>query len=106
MRFAPSFSIPSLKRYIKDGFYFEMSIISMQDVIDFEILPDYKIKVALSDGKKGIFDVAPYLDKGIFAELKDYNYFRNARIKYGTITWAHGQDFSPDTIEIRMKEIN
>lgn len=78
----------------------------MQIVIDFEILPNYKIKVALSDGQKGIFDVAPYLDKGIFTELKDHNYFRNAKIECGTITWAHGQDFSPGTIEIRMKEIN
>jgi hypothetical protein len=75
------------------------------DVVEFEILADYKIKVTLSNGATGIFSVAPYLDKGIFTELKDYNYFRNARLEYGTICWAHGQDFSPETIEIKMEKI-
>lgn len=74
------------------------------DVIAFEILPDYKIKVTLSTGKTGIFDVTPYLDKGIFVELKDYNYFKRARIEYGTIVWPNEQDFSPETIEIKMEE--
>ena len=75
----------------------------LQNITEFEILPEYKIKVALSNGKRGIFDVKPYLDKGIFTELKDYNYFRNARIEYGTITWQNGQDFSPNTIECLME---
>lgn len=75
------------------------------DVIDFEILADYKIKVTLSNGKIGIFDVTPYLDKGIFVELKDYNYFKRARIEFGTIVWPNEQDFSPETIEIKMEDI-
>ncbi len=75
------------------------------DVIAFEILSDYKIKVTLSTGKTGIFDVTPYLDKGIFTELKDYNYFKRARIEFGTIVWPNEQDFSPETIEIKMEEM-
>lgn len=72
------------------------------DVIDFEILSDHRIRVILSNGKKGIFDVKPYLDRGIFQELKDYDYFNRARIEWGTITWPNEQDFSPETIEMRM----
>ena len=74
------------------------------DVIDFEILPDHRIKVTLSNGNRGIFDVRPYLDKGIFKELKDYSYFKRARIELGTITWPNEQDFSPETIEMRMEK--
>ena len=74
------------------------------DVTEFEILANYKIKLTLSNGKKGIFSVAPYLEKGIFTELKDYNYFKRAKIEYGTICWSNGQDFSPETLEMRMKE--
>ncbi|MBI4962559.1 MAG: DUF2442 domain-containing protein [Desulfomonile tiedjei] len=74
------------------------------DVIEFEILSDYRIKVTLSNGKEGVFDVTPYLDRGIFKELKDYDYFKRARIEFGTITWPNEQDFSPETIEIRMEE--
>jgi hypothetical protein len=73
------------------------------DVIDFEILTDYKIRIILSNGSKGVFDVKPYLDRGIFRELKDYNYFKRARIEFGTITWPNEQDFSPETIEIKMQ---
>jgi hypothetical protein len=71
------------------------------DVIGFEILSEYRILVTLSNGKQGIFDVKPYLDKGIFTELKDYRYFKRARIEYGTIAWPNEQDFSPETIEIK-----
>ncbi|HTY22660.1 MAG TPA: DUF2442 domain-containing protein [Desulfomonilaceae bacterium] len=74
------------------------------DVIDFEILPDHRIKVTLSNGNRGIFDVRPYLDKGIFKELKDYSHFKRARIELGTITWPNEQDFSPETIEMRMEK--
>lgn len=73
-------------------------------IVDFEILADYKIRVTLSTGKTGIFDVTPYLDKGVFSELKDYNYFKRARLAFGTIVWPNEQDFAPETIEIKMKE--
>jgi hypothetical protein len=75
----------------------------MPEVIAFEILPEYRIKVTLADGRQGVFDAKPYLDRGIFKELKDYNYFRRARIEFGTITWPNEQDFSPETIAIKME---
>mgnify|MGYP001488362178 CR=1 FL=1 len=35
-------------------------------------LPDYRIYVEIEDGRKGIFDVKPYLEKSVFFnELKD-----------------------------------
>jgi len=74
------------------------------DIVDIEILPEHRIKVTLSNGNKGIFDVKPYLDRGIFKELKDYNYFKRARIEFGTITWPNEQDFSPETIEMKMEK--
>jgi hypothetical protein len=77
----------------------------IQDVIAIEVLTDHKIKVTLSDGRKGIFDVKPYLDRGIFTELKDYDYFRRARVEFGTIIWPNEQDFSPETIEIKMQKV-
>ena len=79
-------------------------MIMIPDVTDFEILSDYRIKITLSNGRKGIFDVTPYLEKGIFTELKDYRYFKRARIEYGTIVWPNEQDFSPETIEMLMEE--
>lgn len=54
------------------------------------------------------FDVNPYLDKGIFAELKDLSYFRQVKVVAGSVEWPHEQDFSYDTLylagNIRLTE--
>jgi hypothetical protein len=36
---------------------------------------DYTLFVELSNGRSGIFDVKPYLEKGVFQQLKDKKYF-------------------------------
>lgn len=41
--------------------------------------------VRLSNGKEGEFDIAPYIEKGIFTELKNKSYFRQARVVFGGI---------------------
>ena len=39
-------------------------------------LSDYRrIYVEIEDGRKGIFDMKPYLNRGIFRELRDVHYF-------------------------------
>ncbi|MBT3191106.1 MAG: DUF2442 domain-containing protein [Verrucomicrobia bacterium] len=59
---------------------------------------DYKLKLVFSNGEAGVFDCAQLLDFGVFRELKDLNYFRRARVEYGTVTWPHEQDICPDTL--------
>ena len=70
-----------------------------------EAKDDYVLLVKLSNGKKGLFDVKPYLDKGIFTELKDKNFFESVRPTFGGVVWPHEQDFSADTIEYEMQHI-
>jgi len=70
-----------------------------------EAKDDYVLFVTLSNGKKGIFDVKPYLDKGIFTELKDKSFFSSVRPAFGGVVWPHEQDFSADTIEYEMQQI-
>jgi hypothetical protein len=77
----------------------------MVKVNDVEARDDYVLLVKLSNGKKGFFDVKPYLDKGIFTELKDKSLFEAVRPAFGGIVWPHQQDFSADTIEYEMKQI-
>ena len=38
----------------------------MVKVISVEPMADYKLKIELSNGRKGVFDVSPYIDKGVF----------------------------------------
>ena len=61
---------------------------------------DYKLIITFDNDEKRIFDVAPYLDKGIFSELKNSDYFQKVKVAFGSIEWPHEQDFSKDTLYI------
>ncbi len=76
----------------------------MVRVIAAEPIENYKIRILLSNGKKGIFDVSPYLDKGIFHELKEDQYFRCVKVAYGGVMWPREQDFSAETIEYELQQ--
>ncbi|BCR06481.1 molybdopterin-guanine dinucleotide biosynthesis protein MobA [Desulfuromonas versatilis] len=60
--------------------------------------------VELSDGRKGTFDVGPYLERGIFKELKNPSYFKQVKAAYGGVVWPNEQDFSPETISVELIE--
>jgi hypothetical protein len=77
---------------------------AMIKVISVEPIEGYRLRIQLSNGKTGIFDVSPYLDKGFFSELKDPQYFRLVKVAFGGIMWPHEQDFSADTIEYDLEE--
>ncbi len=76
----------------------------MIKVISAEPIENYKLRILLSNGKKGIFDVSPYLDKGVFHELKEQQYFCRVKVAYGGVMWPHEQDFSPETIEYELQQ--
>jgi len=65
-------------------------------------LPGYRILVEIADGRKGIFDLKPYLDYGVFRELRDINYFKQVAILFDAVTWPHGQDIAPETLLAEM----
>jgi hypothetical protein len=72
------------------------------DVKTVEPLPDYRILVEIADGRKGIFDLKPYLGLGAFKELQDPGYFNQVGILFGAITWPHEQDIAPETLVAEM----
>ena len=61
-------------------------------------LPDYRIYVEIEDGREGIFDLKPYLDRGVLRELRDVHYFRQVGIQFGAVTWPHEQDIAPEIL--------
>ncbi len=65
-------------------------------------LSDYRIYVELMDGRKGIFDLKPYLDRGTFRELRQVHYFNQVGILFGAVTWPHEQDIAPETLLAEM----
>ena len=66
--------------------------------VDVKALPEYKLEVKFEDGKKGIFDVKPYLSFVQFAELKDEYMFKTVKIDGLSISWDNGADICPDEL--------
>ena len=58
----------------------------------------YELLLLFTNGETGVFDCSPLLDFGVFKELKDLNYFKQARVEFGTVAWPHEQDICPDTL--------
>ena len=61
-------------------------------------LADYRLKITFTNGELGVYDCRPLLGFGVFGELADETYFRQARAVGGTVVWPHEQDICPDTL--------
>ncbi len=76
------------------------------DVKTVRPLDDYKIYVEIEDGRKGIFDLKPYLNHGVFRELRNEHYFKQVGILFGAVTWPHEQDIAPETLVAEMNPVS
>ena len=66
---------------------------------------DYTVNLVFDNGEEKVFDVAPYLDKGIFKELKALDFFKSVRLVLGSVQWKHGQDLCPDMLYLESNRI-
>lgn len=64
---------------------------------------DFTLEIEFTNNEIKIFDMKPYLNTGIFNELKDYNKFRFVKPFLGSIQWNGGQDLCPDTLYLESK---
>ena len=67
---------------------------------------DYTLTLTFANGEVQYFDVKPYLDKGIFQELKDISVFNSVQPFLGSVQWTGGQDFCPDTLYLDSVSTN
>jgi hypothetical protein len=61
-------------------------------------LDEYKLLVTFENGEVKLFDMNPYLDKGIFRELKDLSLFKSAKVNFDTVEWQNEADIDPETL--------
>jgi hypothetical protein len=69
-------------------------------------LEDYRLLITFSNGENGIYDCRPLLGFGVFAELRDPDYFRQVHEELGTVVWPHEQDICPDTLYLDSQKID
>ena len=74
-------------------------------VVEVKTLPNYQLEITFSNGEVGLYDCRDLLDFGVFQELKDESYFRQARALNGTVVWPHEQDICPDTLYLDSEKI-
>jgi len=78
----------------------------MKKVVAAKANEDFSLDLKFSDGSVKRFDVKPYLDMGVFRELKDVDYFKQVKIAFGTVQWPHEQDISPETLYLESTPID
>jgi hypothetical protein len=70
----------------------------MHKVVAAKANDDFTLDLKFDDESVRRFDVKPYLEYGIFTELKDRTYFKNIKVAFGTVQWPNEQDISPETL--------
>lgn len=73
----------------------------MKKIINVSPLKNYMLQIEFDTKEVRFFDVKPYLNIGIFTQLKNEDYFKSVRISFDSIAWKNGQDFSPDTLYLK-----
>ncbi len=69
-------------------------------------LPGHHLEVVFTNGERKVFDIEPFLDRGIFSQLKDEKLFSEVRVVAGSVEWPCGCDFSYDTLYVLGKPAN
>ena len=67
-------------------------------VTEVKALDNYKLELVFENNEIKVFDMIPYLDNGIFKELKDINLFNKVKVSFDSIEWPNGIDIDPETL--------
>ena len=65
---------------------------------DVEPVPDYMLRLTFENGEKRQFDMKPYLDIGIFTELRDLSMFNTVHVSFDTVEWNNEADLDPELL--------
>jgi hypothetical protein len=73
-----------------------------------DVLPqdDYLLLLTFENGEKRQFDMKPYLEFGIFRELKDLQLFKTVKIRFDSIAWDNEADFDPEMLYQKSQKID
>lgn len=68
-------------------------------------LEDYRLEVLFENGERRIFDVSPYLYRGVFVRLQNRALFEAVTVVAGSVEWPGGLDLSDDTLYVESRSI-
>jgi hypothetical protein len=73
------------------------------DVVHVRAMAGHRLEVELADGRRGVFDLRPHLDRPGLRALRDEQYFARAGTLCGAVTWPDGEDIAPETLVAELQ---
>jgi hypothetical protein len=77
----------------------------METVAHVTIKENYHLQLEFSTGEQRLFDARPYLEKGVFQQLKDPQKFAQAYVAFDTVCWPGNLDIAPETLYLRSRPL-
>ncbi len=79
---------------------YEIQDDQLYDVVTFEIVADYTLRLEFDDGSEQIINFEPVLLGPLFGPLRDLELFNQVRLEadLGTLVWPTGADIDPTVL--------
>jgi hypothetical protein len=70
------------------------------DVTAVEVIAEFRLRLTFTDGTVGDIDFSERVWHGVFAPLRDPQFFAQVRLDHdaGTIAWPNGVDMAPESL--------
>ncbi len=69
-------------------------------------ISNYQLILTFANGETRLFDLKPYLETGIFQELKAMSMFKTVRVSFDSIVWDNEADMDPEILYKDSTAIN
>ncbi len=70
----------------------------MESVVRVVPREDFSLELWFNTGENRLFDVRPYLNRGVFTRLQDIALFKQAFVALDTVCWPGDLDIAPETL--------
>ncbi len=70
----------------------------METVVRVQPRDNFLLELWFNTGEHRLFDMSPYLDRGVFVKLKDPEKFKQAYVAFDTVCWPDNLDIAPETL--------
>ncbi|MBF0406679.1 MAG: DUF2442 domain-containing protein [Candidatus Riflebacteria bacterium] len=68
-------------------------------------LQNYELLITFENEEEKIFDLKPYLNTGLFADLKNESLFKTVRVVLDSLEWNNGVDICPEVLYSESRNI-